>query len=162
MTASERTAREITSGYGTDPDHPECIVADRDELNANIAAALQAVEAERRIGPCEVCWFDAWEPVEHEAECALAHPHKTEREHVRCGHCWLREQYDALRARLRAVEGALEEADKRLSEASRMRAGGGFVGDNIDRWLTTVDMMTRPLIRAALTPGAGEKGRQDG
>ena len=45
---------------------------------------------------------------------------------------------------------AARQLDARLAEASRMRANGGFEGDNIDRWLTAVDMMTRPVFAAAL------------
>lgn len=46
---------------------------------------------------------------------------------------------------------ALEECLRRLQEASRMTHNGAFGPENIDRWLTTVDMMTIPLAKQALT-----------
>jgi hypothetical protein len=40
---------------------------------------------------CEVCFYDAWVPIESEQDCALVHPHSGE--HVRCDYCWLKARY---------------------------------------------------------------------
>ncbi len=52
------------------------------------------------IGSCDICWTNAWVPVETEAECALTHPHKADLQIcVRCDHCWLVEHWKQLQAK---------------------------------------------------------------
>src|SRR6266436_9040792 len=73
-----------------------------EQIAKQFARALAERLATSRVGACDVCWTESWEPVETEAECALAHPHKTQREHVRCGQCWLRERLATAEADLAA------------------------------------------------------------
>lgn len=63
---------------------------------------------EDRLGACEVCWTNSWEPVEAEKECDASHPH--EGEHVRCGYCWLHQAYLEVRAELDALKGGRKDA----------------------------------------------------
>jgi len=75
---------------------------------AELTTTIRALQAKNKllatrglIGACDICWTSSWVPVETEAECALAHPHKVDlKDHVRCDHCWLVDHWKTLLAEL--------------------------------------------------------------
>ena len=55
-----------------------------------------------------------------------------------------------LEATLAAYQAVVRELAQLLTNACTMRQDGGFVGDNIDRWLTSVILaLAHPLVQQA-------------
>jgi len=84
-----------------------------------LTTTIRALRAENKllatrglIGACDICWTSSWVPVETEAECALAHPHKVDlKDHVRCGHCWLVDHWKNLLAELTKERERVKELE---------------------------------------------------
>ena len=69
--------------------------AERERIASIKRGIEQAERGELERGPCTVCWFVAWEPTP---------------EGERCGHCWLREQFDRQAQEIAALREALVHA----------------------------------------------------